>query len=55
MRLRRVRKPLHYGGLIAPARNLVLKTSGTGDRMGIDTSALRHSPVSDGALGIASK
>jgi hypothetical protein len=31
-----------FGGLIAPARNLVLKTSGTRDGMGIDTSARRH-------------
>ena len=40
-----------YGGLIATARNTVLKTVGTAStRMGIDTSALRHLPVSSGAL-----
>ena len=31
-----------YGGGIAPARNLVLKTSGTRDGMGIDTSLRRQ-------------
>lgn len=31
-----------YGGLIRTAPNLVLKTSGTRDGMGIDTSARRQ-------------
>lgn len=31
-----------YGGVIAPAGNLVLKTSGTRDGMGIDTSLRRQ-------------
>ena len=31
-----------YGGGIAPAGNLVLKTSGTRDGMGIDTSLRRQ-------------
>ena len=43
MRLRTVRESVHYGGLIATARNTVLKTVGTAStRMGIDTSALRQ-------------
>ena len=43
MRLRTVRESVHYGGLIATARNTVLKTAGTAStRMGIDTSALRQ-------------
>ena len=32
-----------YGGLTCTAASTVLKTVGAGDRMGIDTSALRHS------------
>ena len=36
-----VREAMQYGGLIATARNSVLKTGGTAsNRMGIDTSAL---------------
>ncbi len=31
-----------YGGLTCTAASTVLKTVGAGDRMGIDTSALRH-------------
>ena len=31
-----------YGGVFAPAGNLVLKTSGTRDGMGIDTSLRRQ-------------
>lgn len=38
-----VREAMQYGGLIATARNSVLKTGGTAsNRMGIDTSALRQ-------------
>ena len=32
----------YYGGVFAPAGNLVLKTSGTRDGMGIDTSLRRQ-------------
>ena len=33
---------IYYGGVIAPAGNTVLKTVGTRDGMGIDTSLRRQ-------------